>query len=169
MTFTGRVEAENSLIMVSDWSRAVPFAKLNSTRGTKTCFVQHWHQRKAGRSRPTMAFLFLQDSWCLHQQNAQMPSIPRVCLSHKRITQITSPQGLFQRVYLLQPHKGTVNPQWGHTIVRFTTLTSSTKDLPEGTQHSQPQIQAVISQSEGWPTGLGAESKFTCWSRHSSH
>lgn len=129
---------------------------MNSIRATKTCFVQHWHQRKAGRSRSTIAFLFLQDSWCLHQQNAEMPSIPCMCLSHECvIAQISSPQGLSQRFYLLQPLKSTMNLQVSTHHWTRQHLNKQHKDLPERAQHSQPRTQAVISQREkvdkqGW-------------------
>lgn len=140
MTFIWGVEAENSLIMVSDWS--VPFAELNSIRGTKTCFVQHWHQRKAGRSRPTMAFLFLQDSWCLQQNVKCHQFLACVSLTNASL-RAPHPRDSFKEFIYFT--KALWAFRWGHTIVQGTTQSSSTKTW---WSREQPALTASNSGCE---------------------
>lgn len=137
---------------------------MNSIRGTKTCFVQHWHQRKAGRSRPTIVFLFLQDSWCLHQQNAQMPSIPRVCPHTNASLRLPHPRDSFKEFDLLQPHKGRMNLQ-----VRAQHCTRHHKDRTFQRGPNTHSLKYKQRYPEVRSGETGAESKFIHWSRHRGH
>lgn len=157
MTFRWGVEAEHSLIMFSDWSQAVPFAKLNSIRGTKTCFVEHWHQRKAGRSRPTITFLFLQDSWCLHQQKCSNA----INSSHVSLTQMHHSgyltRGTLSKSLFTAVPQGHCEPPGEDTALYKAPPEQAAQrhDLPGRAQHSQPPTQAVIAPREKWTNRTG--------------
>lgn len=157
MTFIRGMEAECSLIMFSDWSQTVPFAKLNSIEETKCVLCEVLAPEEDRRIQfnnsfpvPTRQLVSLLAK-CLNITSSLHVSL--LHYSHARshtkcIAPITSSDGVFQRIYcysgraLLQVRTPLQKARYKWTLQKHT--------WPERTYSLQPRIQAVISQVRKW-------------------